>query len=103
MTAPACEACGGEQPLPPETQSERAAGEQATPSAETTIESAAALAVEGEAVTPEAFALQAPPPLEPAPEIPPAGLPWLRWAEIALAVTASVLAGLTLRARTKSQ
>jgi len=59
--------------------------------------------VEGEAVTPEAFALQVPPPLEPAPEIPPAGFPWLRWVEIALAAVALLLAGLTLRARAKSR
>jgi hypothetical protein len=103
MTAPACEACGGEQPLPPETQSEKTAGEQATPSAEASIESSAALGVEGETVTPEAYALQAPPPLEPAPELPPAGLPWLRWVEIALATTAILLAGLTIWARAKSQ
>ena len=102
-TAPGCEACGGDQPLPPETQAEKAAGEQATPAAEATIEPGAALAVEGEAATPEAYALQAPPPREPTPEIPPAGLPWLRWLEIALAATALLLAGLTLRARSKSQ
>jgi hypothetical protein len=101
-TEPGCEACGGEQLLPPGTQSEKTAGELATP-AEATIESAAALAAEGEAATSEAFALQAPPPLEPAPEIPPAGLPWLRWVEIALAATAIMLAGLTFRARTKSR
>ena len=103
MTAPGCEACEGEQPLPPETQSEKTAGELTTPAAEATIDPGAALAVGGEAATPEAYALQAPPPLEPTPEIPPAGLPWLRWVEIALAAAAILLAGLTIRARTKSQ
>jgi len=103
MTAPGCEACGGEQLLPPGTQSEKTAGELATPAAEATIESAAALAVEDEAATPEAFALQAPPALEPTSGVPLAGLPWLRWVEIALALTAILLAGLTFRARTKSQ
>ena len=93
----------GEQPLPPETQSEKTAGELTTPAAEATIDPGAALAVGGEAATPEAYALQAPPPLEPTPEIPPAGLPWLRWVEIALAAAAILLAGLTIRARTKSQ
>jgi len=101
--APTCEACGGEQPLPPETQAEKAAGEQATPAAEATIAPGAALADEGEAATPEAYALQAAPAMEPAPEVPPAGITWLRWLEIALAATALLLAGLTLRARAKSR
>lgn len=102
-TAPGCEACGGEQPLPPETPSEKTAGEPAAPTAEAMTEPGDELAGKGEAPTPAANAIEAPPPLEPAATVPPAGLPWLRWLEIALAGAVLLLAGLTLRARAKSR
>ena len=101
MTAPACEACSGDQPLPPETPYEKAAGEAPTSVSAPTVEPGAAVAA-AEAATPETFALRSPPAPEATSAVPPAGLSWLRWLEIGLAGMAMLLAGLTLRARHKS-